>query len=317
MGQSFKSVKYTLFMGQPRPILDIVTDYTQDGPFPSPTNTPTPSITPTYTPTLTRTPTNTPTYTPTNTATNTSTPTNTPTLTPSSTPPIPLANIIYRFDASDVSNLVLRSSGGTDFVETWYDTSGLGNHVTQTDTSKQPIYESDGYGSYQVKFDGSNDFLSITGITNIPTGMTAYTEFMVFEVDDFNASFRIDSTDGESDSLYVISNSRFTPLFYPGPQFNGLSGWTLQPDFLLWSTKAVSSGSMIGQINDVNNTGALFDTWAPEDITKIFIGTNTTVSGEFFPGKLREVILYDREMSAGEISTVYSYLKTKWNYSSW
>jgi hypothetical protein len=260
----------------------------------------------------------TPSITPTITSTQTSTPTPTPTLTPSPTPPIPVANMIYRFDASSPSNVVLRTSGGTDFVETWYDTSGKNNHITQTNTSKQPIYESDGYGSYQVKFDGINDFLSITGITNIQTGMTAYTEFMVFEVDNYlTGSFRIDATDGESDSLYVVSDSRFTPLFYPGPQFNGLSGWTLQPQFLLWSTKAVSSGSMIGQLNDVNNTGALFDTWAPEDITQIFIGTNISASAEYFPGKLREVILYDREMSSGEIAAVYSYLKTKWNYSSW
>lgn len=285
-------------MGQPRPILDIITDFKSDTPTPSPTNTPTPSITPTYTPTYT--------------------PTNTPTVTPSSTPPIPLTNIIYRFDASDVSNLVLRSSGGTDYVETWYDTSGLGNHVTQTDTTKQPIYESDGFGSYQVKFDGSNDNLFITGITNIPTGMTAYTEFMVFEVDSYLTAFKIDSTDGESDSLYFLSGSRFTPLYYPGPQFDPLSGWTLQPQFLLWSTKAVSSGSMIGQLNDVNQTGALFDTWAPEDITKIYLGSNSdSPIGEFFPGKLREVILYKGEMSGGEIATVYSYLKTKWSYSSW
>jgi hypothetical protein len=214
--------------------------------------------------------------------------------------------------------VVLRSSGGTDFVETWYDTSGLGNHVTQTDTTKQPIYESDGYGSYQVKFDGSNDHLFITGITNIPTGMTAYTEFMVFEVDNYLTSFRIDSTDGESDSYYLAGGfKRFTPLYYPGPQFDPLDTWTLEPQFLLWSTKAVSSGSMIGQLNDVNQTGALFDTWAPEDITKIYLGSNTTASGEFFPGKLREVILYKGEMTSGEIATVYSYLKTKWNYSSW
>lgn len=317
MGQSFKSVKYTLFMGQPRPILDIVTDFLPDGPLPSPTNTPTPSVTPTYTPTLTRTPTSTITSTPTFTPTNTSTPTNTPTLTPSSTPPIPVANMIYRFDASSLSNVVLRSSGGTDFVETWFDTSGLGNHVTQTDLSKQPIYESDGYGSYQVKFDGSNDFLSITGITNIPTGMTAYTEFMVFEVDSYLTEFRIDSTDGESDSLYVTNQSRFAPLFYPGATFSPMSGWTLQPQFLLWSTKAVSSGSMVGQLNDVDQTGAIFDTWAPEDITKIFLGINNSGSGGVFPGKLREVILYDREMTGGEITSVYSHLKTKWSYSSW
>lgn len=68
-------------MGQPRPILDIVTDYDYAGPPPTPSPTPTmtvtPSVTPTYTPTIT--PTETPTMTP------TETPTMTPT--PSSTPP--------------------------------------------------------------------------------------------------------------------------------------------------------------------------------------------------------------------------------------
>lgn len=306
MGQVFKPVKYTLFMGQPRPILDIVTDYTQVGPIPSPTNTPTPSVTPTYTPTYT--PTNTPTYTPTMTPTMT--------LTPSSTPPIPLSNILYRFDASDSNNFELRSSGGTDYVETWYDTSGKNNHLTQSDTSKQPIYESDGFGSYQVKFDGSNDFLFVTGITNIPTGITAYTEFMVFEVDSYLTTFRIDGTDGESDSLYLESVSRFTPLYYPGPTFTPLSGWTGEPNFLLWSRKGTSSGSMVGEINDVSQTGALFDTWAPETITKIYLGSNNTGS-ENFPGKLREVILYEGLLSDVDTDNVYSYLKTKWNYSSW
>lgn len=83
MGQVFKPIKYTLFMGQPRPILDIVTDYVQVGPAPSPSPTPTITITPSITPTLTSTPTNTPSVTPT--ITSSVTPTVTPT--PSSTPP--------------------------------------------------------------------------------------------------------------------------------------------------------------------------------------------------------------------------------------
>lgn len=268
---------------------------------PSSTPNPTPSFTPTLTPTITP----------------STTPAVTPTMTPSPTPPIPVSDMIYRFDASLVSNFALRSSGGVDFVEVWRDTSGKNNHVSQSDTSKQPIYESDGYGSYQVKFDGVDDFLSVTGITNIVSGITAYTEFMVFEVDVYASEFRIDSSDGEVDSIYQNSNDRFMPLFYPGAAFTPLSSWALQPEFLLWSRKGITSGSMVGQLNDQDQTSVLFDSWTPDTITKLLLGVNSSASGSFFPGKLREVIVYSTLLSDSQTAQVYSYLKTKWNYSSW
>jgi hypothetical protein len=87
MGTVFRPVKYTLFMGQPRPILDIITDFKSDGPLPSPSVTPTNTPTPSVTPTITVTPTFTSTPTPTVTVTNTSTPT--PTVTPSPTQATP------------------------------------------------------------------------------------------------------------------------------------------------------------------------------------------------------------------------------------
>ena len=101
MGTVFKPVKYTLFMGQPRPILDSVVNFIPPTPTPSvtptmtvtrtPTSTPilSPSVTPTLTVTPSYTPTNTPTpsITPTNTVTPSITPTYTQTPTPSSTPP--------------------------------------------------------------------------------------------------------------------------------------------------------------------------------------------------------------------------------------
>lgn len=87
MGQVYKNVEYTLFMGQPRPILDTVVKFIPPTPSPSvtptmtvtrtPTSTPLPSVTPTLTTTPTLTPT--PSITPTNTVTPTHTPTPSPT----------------------------------------------------------------------------------------------------------------------------------------------------------------------------------------------------------------------------------------------
>lgn len=75
MGQVFKTTKYSNYLGEYRPLLDIVVQNIQDTP------TPTPSVTPTITPSVSLTPTNTPT--PSVTPTNTVTPTHTMTPTPS------------------------------------------------------------------------------------------------------------------------------------------------------------------------------------------------------------------------------------------
>jgi hypothetical protein len=91
MGQVYKNVEYTLFMGQPRPILDSVVNFIPPTPSPSVTPTmtvtPTPTSTPILSPSVTPTVTTTPTLTSTNTPTPSVTPTYTPTITPSPTLP--------------------------------------------------------------------------------------------------------------------------------------------------------------------------------------------------------------------------------------
>lgn len=85
MGQVFKTTKYSNYLGEYRPLLDIVVENIQDTP------TPTPSVTPTITPTTSVTPTNTPTQSVT--PTNTVTPTHTMTPTPSPVIVIPPTSI--------------------------------------------------------------------------------------------------------------------------------------------------------------------------------------------------------------------------------
>jgi hypothetical protein len=303
MGKVFVNKQFSSYLGENRAILDNVVSYTSDI-IPSPTPSGTSSVTPTPTPTGTIPPSS-PTTTP------------TPTITPSSTPNIPLTDMLYRFDASSASNLVLRNSGGIDYVEEWLDGSPLQNDVLQNDTAKQPIYQSDGFGSYEVLFDGTDDFLQNASITNIASGITALTEFMVFRIDDYTKDARIDSTNGDSDSYYRNTESRFFPLYYPGVYFQPMSGWTLEPNFFVVSRKGTTSGSMTGELNDQTYTARVFDTWSPEPaITNITLGRDS-VGTEFFTGALREVIVYRRLLSDLEVSDVTSYLKTKWNYSAW
>jgi len=85
----FKTVQYSDYLGEERPILDIITDF-ESGPPPSP------SVTPTITPTMSVTPSNTPSL--------------TPTPTPSSTPPIGYSLAVDFLDK-------VQSVGGTGITD--------------------------------------------------------------------------------------------------------------------------------------------------------------------------------------------------------
>jgi len=73
-----------------------------------------------------------------------------------------------KFTVSQINSGALAShigSGNDGFVETWYDQSGNGNDVAQTNTGKQPKIVSSGSlltqgGKACINFDGSNDFLN-------------------------------------------------------------------------------------------------------------------------------------------------------------
>lgn len=285
--RNFYRKQFSSYLGENRAILDIHGEFI-------PTPTPTPSLTPTQTPT------------------------HTPTPTPSATPAIPVSGMIYRFDSYDSSNFVLRNSGGIDYVEEWFDISGLGNNLRQTNISFQPILDTDAFGNKIVVFDGSDDRLFKTGISNIASGITAYTEFTVMRIDNYSANFVVDATNADSDGRYDASLFRFGPLWYPGPVFAPLNTWTKEPNFLVWATKGQSAPSMTGRINNLPETGVVFDTWAPDPaITNIYLGSNEGATGEFFEGGLREIICYNRILSGAEISQVATYLENKWRYSSW
>lgn len=175
----------------------------------TPTNTVTPTVTPTSS--LTPTPTVTPTKTLTPTPTNTPTPSSTPTprilnLYPGAAGAWSLRKLDNNYAGSAIR--VRRSSDNTElnigfdgngdldtttlltfvgansaFVTTWYDQSGLGRNLAQATAANQPRIVNAGtidrkgtQNKPSIKFDGSNDYLSLTtGITssNISTFIVA------------------------------------------------------------------------------------------------------------------------------------------------
>jgi hypothetical protein len=85
------------------------------------------------------------------------------------------------FTASDISNgnILSWAGGGNAFVRTWYDQSGNGRHLEQSQNTRQPQLISSGAfltenGSPYLLFDGSDDYLFFTGSTGVSSDLSVF-----------------------------------------------------------------------------------------------------------------------------------------------
>jgi hypothetical protein len=243
-------------------------------------------------------------------------PSPTPTPTPTPTPPIPMTNMIAWYDASDSSTIT--ESGGQ--VSQLDDKSGNGFDLTQGTSSYQPLTFSDAVGS-GIIFDGTDDRISNTSITGF-SSVTGITKFFVFTKSGYTSNeemiFEI-STGTRLD--YYGTNYGSSEIFrffdYPGPFITGLLSWSKAPNFLNWTYMTKPSPyNYDGELNDITYTSALADNWGPTNIDVLSAGARSN-GGNPSSFVLREIILYEGELSGTDINTVETYLKNKWNYTSW
>lgn len=75
------------------------------------------------------------------------------------------------YDPSDFSTMFQDSAGTTPVtavgqpVGKILDKSGRGNHASQSTAAARPVLQQDGNGKYYLSFDGVDDFISATGMT--------------------------------------------------------------------------------------------------------------------------------------------------------
>ena len=294
-------------------------------PTSSSTMTPTPTRTPTQTPTNTTTSTPTPsvtmTQTSTNTPTNTSTQTPTPTqtLTPSPTPPFSPASVadIYQwFDASVGSNITTRVSGADTFVESWTGRTG-GYSVNQTTGANQPKLVAGAYGLpfSGITFSGGTDLLSgSAGNVLTPSGNTTF--IVCYVPDDTNALlFDVAASGGTSEtttSLYV--NAGTVQMRSVGGSVNRNTWTTITKYPKLLGATSGNTSTRSGSFNDTTQSSTGTFTSGSRYATIRF---STAAAVAPSNGTIYEVIVYNRVLTQTEANNVLTYLKSKWNYSTW
>jgi parallel beta-helix repeat protein len=275
----------------------------------TPSQSPTPSATsqatasPTGTPTRTRTPTASATITATlpATATPTSTatfaPTPTPTTIPSATPTVTLTPAPYPSGA--ILELHLdEPTGSTAFN----DSSGYGHHASCSGASC-PTAGIAGHAGTALRFDGSNDYLSIASGA-IPLANSSFT------VAAWTDRYSTDTWDVIVGQGSIGTNQGFNMGFGPGRGFVcafydndldapahdglGLHHWACTFDATTRARRTYRDGVLI----------------ASDTATAAFQGSGVTYIGKMswgdpFHGLIDEVMIYSRALTAGEIQALY------------
>tara|TARA_R110000822_G_scaffold95196_12_gene217869 strand:+ start:3012 stop:4097 length:1086 start_codon:yes stop_codon:yes gene_type:complete len=306
-----------------KPGRDIVVGVGEALPEPTPSPTPAASLTPTPTPSATPYPTPTPSATPPEQFNilaedfdSITTELNDNLVIESAPTEIPTDNMIMWYDVSDASTIT--ESGGV--VSQVNDKSSNGFNLTQSTEAYKPTLSSDAVGDY-ISFDGVNDRLINTTMTGYGA-ITGITKFFVFSKLTTAAAEEMIVQIGSTGRLHYYyqdyaGEEIFKAIDYPGPSFGGVLTWSKSPNYLNWVylTKP-SPYNYDSELNDLTWTSAAADAWGPVNFDKIGVGASTIGSNpcSFY---LRELIIYEGELSSTYINLVENYLKTKWNYTSW
>jgi hypothetical protein len=244
-------------------------------------------------------------------------------------PTSPVAGYSFWLDANDATAFTYSSS---NIVSQWDDNGGS-NNATQGTVAKQPTRETGVLnGKAVVRFSGGATKALNLG-TKIATG--AYTLFIVI-----NRSTAITAATGGS-NLFYSTQADASP---PNSGIN-VGNWTgnLTNERLSWlgtngaqnfgvgyTTADISSGGHIFSFDKDSSTGrairidntsvALDNTSTGGNFTSTIYSGNYNIIGNFLPvdqnyafvGDIAEILLYNSQLSSGDIDLNYDYLKAKW-----
>lgn len=243
--------------------------------------------------------------------------------------PRTIANLTGWFDATD-STSYTEVSGQ---ISEWRDKSGVANHITQSTANNRPtLFESSGNvqnatrsavnGRQSVFFDGVNDLLSTTATV---TSGQSRTVFAVARRTDNNTGVELGmfgSTSSNTFTRWLIRYGTGASAVIGGDAVatnqtlsaGAQAGWT-SAHISCWSqnsgTRNLSyflNGASLSVASNPPNTQTSF--------AGFFLGngrSNTLFN--HFSGHVGEVVIYDRELTAGERESVTRGLARKWGVS--
>jgi hypothetical protein len=196
-----------------------------------------------------------------------------------------------------------------DPVATWTDSSGNGNVAAQGTGVSQPLYQTGELnGLPVVRFDGSNDFMVVAGITN---NQAARTLFVVSDAITLTAGAGLFGlTSASNVQMTAAGVYRYINKQATNPQTFGAAA----DAFPHLTTIRWNSTSSVDAAQD----GESFTNFDPDDGyqtatgAQLTFGARTQAGGSPSNIDIGEALVFDAALSDTELETVRTYLITKW-----
>lgn len=247
-----------------------------------------------------------------------------------SSPVNSISDLVFWFEPTLIESFGDDNIEDGDPVQLWRDInpqSTVKYDASSDSVSASPTYQTNCISSLPcLSFDGNND--ELTTATNNALGVHEFTLFMITRLDlnDIDTSqylIKQASNSASDGSLYIYINSS-SSLIYPTASYGNYSSTTLTDSFQL--------------TEDVKNYMIHFYESSEESITMninksqaVNITTNLQADGERsiegfiigggantyeLAGKISEIIFFDRNLKATEVTAVENYLMQKWKIKS-
>ena len=203
-------------------------------------------------------------------------------------------------------------------VSAWKDKSGNGNDALQPTESAKPVYSTTNFNGKPTLVLEGNDYMEVTLNPDLTT--TALSAFVVSESNVHVISTSVLSwlASGQANDY---DNEWSAPLFDEG----GSNSVVRTFHYNASMSSATNLGTGVGyiantQFDGVNNTMYINNVASPSvpttstlDFHTLYVGARAAggVTARY-NGKIPEILLYNRGLSAQERKTIYNYLKSKW-----
>lgn len=239
--------------------------------------------------------------------------------------PMNIPGLLVWFDASDLATI---TKDGSDRVSQWDDKSGNARHITQGTGADQPLWlEAEISGLDAIEFDSSNteymsraaeDWMRPTNITLIvvmdsdSTGGTHFAAGVPYDGGTWGSPFvgwQIGAANSDTqESRYWVCITDVDQEWTVNNQFT--AGTPVVTTLWYDGTRRKSYTDDTETFNNTDESGDI--TYGSPDPT-FAIGTRSTGGlGEYFDGKICEVIAYDNGISDEDLANLHDYLMTKW-----
>jgi len=232
--------------------------------------------------------------------------------------PTRLSGLLLWLDASDASTVTLDTG-----VSEWRDKSGTGKKVTQDTGGNQPAYLTDGIGGKPaLEFAGSSSHFmrgtfshTLTGITSLVVARMESTTTSNGRMFSLAITSQVNDFSGTG---HLVPAMRFGTSQAVACQHDGAA--RVNVSIAGYSTPFIQCSHHDGTTlsNRVNNGTAATHTfgappWSGNFANMMLSAFNSSgAANGFFTGRIAEIIVYSREVTADERSKLHQYLGKKY-----